>query len=93
MADAYPDTESADLVPWRELEAFEATAQGHYFTIFPAGLQRLDALLAMISGAQRSIRAFYYMFVDDDTGRRVRDALAQAARQCPARREEASLKR
>lgn len=80
MADAYPDKESAGPAPWRELETFEITAQGHGFTVFPAGSQRLDALLEMISGAKRSIRLFYYMFVDDDTGQRVRDALAQAAR-------------
>lgn len=48
-------------------------------TFYPAGRDRLDALIELIDGAQSSFCAFYYMFVEDDVGEQVRDALVRAA--------------
>ena len=42
------------------------------------GPARLDALLTLIDQAQTSLRLLYYIYVDDETGRRVRDALGAA---------------
>lgn len=51
---------------------------GHGFTLLPEGPARLDALIRMIDGAETSIRLLFYIFVDDDCGRRVRAALLAA---------------
>lgn len=37
-------------------------------------------LIALIDGAQESLRLFYYIFADDESGRLVRDCLEDAAR-------------
>ncbi|WP_019834239.1 phospholipase D-like domain-containing protein [Sphingomonas sp. PR090111-T3T-6A] len=39
---------------------------------------RLDALMALIDGAERELRLLYYIFTDDAVGIRVRDALTAA---------------
>ncbi|NIJ34551.1 phospholipase D-like domain-containing protein [Sphingomonas oligoaromativorans] len=39
---------------------------------------RLDALMALIDGAERELRLLYYIFSDDAVGVRVRDALVAA---------------
>lgn len=43
------------------------------------GPARLEALIALIEGAERSLRLLYYIFADDEAGRRVRAALLAAA--------------
>ncbi|MDG5751928.1 phosphatidylserine/phosphatidylglycerophosphate/cardiolipin synthase family protein [Qipengyuania sp. XHP0211] len=67
-------------VVWQDDEPFHVEAQGHSLTIYPAGEDRLEALVELINGAQSSLRLFYYMFVDDEIGTRVRNALVEAAR-------------
>ncbi len=52
---------------------------GNRLTLLPDGPARLDALIAMIDGAEASLRILYYIWEDDATGRRVRDALAAAS--------------
>ncbi|WP_288458443.1 phosphatidylserine/phosphatidylglycerophosphate/cardiolipin synthase family protein [uncultured Sphingomonas sp.] len=49
-------------------------------TLLDTGPRRLDALLALIDGARRSLRILYYIYADDESGRRVNAALAAAAR-------------
>ncbi len=51
---------------------------GNRLTLLSEGPQRLDALIALIDGARESLRILYYMFKDDESGRRVRDALLAA---------------
>ena len=51
---------------------------GHSFTLMPDGPERLDALVALIDNARVSIRLLYYIFVEDEAGQRVRDALIAA---------------
>lgn len=43
------------------------------------GPARLEALVALIDGAAASLRVLYYIYADDASGRRVRDALVAAA--------------
>ena len=48
-------------------------------TLLADGPERLAALLDLIEGARESLRFLYYMFVDDASGTRIRDALIVAA--------------
>lgn len=62
----------------RPAAAKSFTVDGNRLTPLTGGTQRLDALLALIDGAQHSLRLLYYIYSDDPAGRRVRDALAAA---------------
>jgi cardiolipin synthase len=53
---------------------------GNRLTLLADGARRLEALIELIEGAERSLRILYYIFLEDETGRRVRDALVAAAR-------------
>jgi cardiolipin synthase len=52
---------------------------GNRLTLLADGPERLEALLDLIGGAERSLRFLYYMFMDDASGTKVRDALIAAA--------------
>lgn len=65
---------------YRDPESFVVDAQGHSFTFYPHGADRLEALLDLVAGAKQSLDLFYYMFQDDDAGTKVRDALVEAAK-------------
>jgi cardiolipin synthase A/B len=56
-----------------------AQVDGNRLTLLPDGPERLDALVALIDGAERTLRLLYYMFDADSAGTRVRDALLAAA--------------
>ena len=56
-----------------------ATVAGNRLTLLADGPERLEALIALIEGARTSLRILYYMFLDDESGRRVRDALIAAS--------------
>lgn len=51
---------------------------GNRLTLLSDGAKRLDALIALIDGAQTSLRLLYYMFSGDHAGQRVRAALHRA---------------
>ena len=53
---------------------------GNRLEVIDTGEGRLHALLALIAGAERSIKFLMYMFNADETGELVRDALVEAAR-------------
>jgi cardiolipin synthase len=53
---------------------------GNRLTLLPDGPERLEALIALIDGAAESLRVLYYIWEDDEAGRRVRDAMVAAAR-------------
>ena len=53
---------------------------GHRLTLLADGPERLEALIALIDGARESLRILYYIWENDRSGRRVRDALVAAAR-------------
>jgi len=52
---------------------------GNRLTVLSDGPDRLEALIALIDGAKESLRILYYIWLNDETGRRVRDALVAAA--------------
>ncbi|MFN4113409.1 MAG: phospholipase D-like domain-containing protein [Sphingomonadaceae bacterium] len=64
---------------FRDEEPFALTAQGQALTFFPAGKDRLQALLTLIHGAQQNLRLCFYIFLEDEAGVQVRDALIAAA--------------
>ena len=53
---------------------------GARLTLLDPGPRRLDAILALIEVARRSLRFLYDIYADDETGRRVNAALTEAAR-------------
>ena len=53
---------------------------GNRLTVQTGGHERLDALIALIDDAKESLRILYYIWLDDESGRRVRDALIAAAK-------------
>ncbi len=71
---------AAGTPAYRDPPPFRVTAQGHDLGFYPAGKDRLDALLALIGGAEATLRMCFYIFAEDDVSRQVRDALIEAAR-------------
>ncbi len=63
-----------------EAPPFTVEAQGQKLKFYPAGKDRLAALLDLIASARSSIRMCFYIFAEDDSGVSVRDALTDAAR-------------
>ncbi|WP_298671297.1 phosphatidylserine/phosphatidylglycerophosphate/cardiolipin synthase family protein [uncultured Sphingomonas sp.] len=55
------------------------TVDGNRLTLITEGPALLDALIALIEGAQASLRILYYIYADDESGRRVNEALIAAA--------------
>ncbi|MGH6612851.1 phospholipase D-like domain-containing protein [Sphingomonas sp.] len=55
------------------------TVEGNRLTMLDTGPRRIEALIALIDGAQHSLRVLYYIYVDDAAGARVRGALIAAA--------------
>ena len=56
-----------------------STVDGNRLTLLDTGRSRIEALIALIDGAERSLRLLYYIYADDATGRRVNAALIRAA--------------
>ncbi|WP_260482830.1 phospholipase D-like domain-containing protein [Sphingomicrobium flavum] len=52
---------------------------GNMLALYDSGEARLKLLLDEIEGARRSIRMLFYMFLDDECGSQVLDALVRAA--------------
>ena len=72
------------VTPARDVQTFAMdrpsfTVDGNRLTLLPEGPERLRALIDLIDGAWRSLRILYYIYADDDSGRRVNAALAAAA--------------
>jgi len=59
---------------------FHVEAQGQSLRFYPAGRDRLQALLALIDSAQATLKVCFYIFAEDETSIQVRNALAAAAR-------------
>jgi cardiolipin synthase len=55
------------------------TVEGNRLTLLPDGPERFEALLDLIRRAERTLRVLYYIYVDDDAGAAVRQALIDAA--------------
>ena len=70
----------ADLseAPFVDAEQFSVELEDHRFWFYPAGVDRLKALVELIDQAQRDLHLFYYLFQADYSGHQVRDALVRA---------------
>jgi cardiolipin synthase len=68
----------AEASPQETKPEISADVEGNRLTLLPSGPGRLDDLIALIDGASRSLRLLYYIFEDDRSGTRVRDALLAA---------------
>jgi cardiolipin synthase len=55
------------------------TVDGNQLTMLDTGPRRLEALIDLIAGAERTLRIIYYIYVDDAAGARVRQAMIDAA--------------
>ena len=64
---------------YRDPPPFTVKAQGQEMTFYAAGADRFAALLALIDSARESLRMSFYIFAEDASGARVRDALTAAA--------------
>jgi cardiolipin synthase len=51
---------------------------GDRLTMLDTGPRRLEALITLIAGARHSLRILYYIYVDDDAGTKVRQAMIDA---------------
>ena len=69
---ASPDAMSESVIAPMEVA-------GNRLTVLTDGPERLEALIALIDDAKESLRILYYIWLNDETGRRVRDALVAAA--------------
>ena len=56
----------------------QLSVNGNRLTLLTGGPERLEALVALIDGAQHSLRLLYYTFLGDSAGQRVKDALLKA---------------
>jgi cardiolipin synthase len=65
-------------VPYRDPPPFALAAQGHAFTFYAGGADRLKRLLELIDSAETSIRMCFYIFADDVAGRAVLEAMLAA---------------
>lgn len=65
---------------FEDAKPFEVSVAGHRIAIFPAGADRLAALLDAIDHAEVSLYGFFYLFQADEAGETVRAALIAAAR-------------
>ena len=63
-----------------ELHGPRLTIDGNQLQALPVGSERLEAILDLINNARQSLRLIFYIFGNDEAGRRVRDALVEAAR-------------
>ncbi len=52
---------------------------GNRLSLLTGGRERLDALVALIDGAQTSLKLLYYIYADDAAGQRIHNALITAA--------------
>jgi cardiolipin synthase len=75
---ASPRTAAAKKPSKAEKAARSLKVDGNQLTLLPDGPERLEALIALIDGAKRSLRLLYYMYLADESGARVRDAILRA---------------
>ena len=68
----------AEANPAAAPPAFSAEVTGNRLTLITGGTERMDALIGLIDGAKESLRLLFYIFKDDASGIRVRDALLAA---------------
>lgn len=76
MARAMNAADAIGAGTYRPDETF--VVAGNRLALLVEGPERLEALIALIEGAERSLRLLYYTYAADNAGRRVRGALIAA---------------
>jgi cardiolipin synthase len=72
--------EQSTAAPGEAAAPICATLEGNRLALIESGKGRLQALLELIRGAEKSLRLLFYIFAADRSGTLVRDALTEAAR-------------
>ncbi|AKH42763.1 cardiolipin synthase [Altererythrobacter atlanticus] len=67
------------MADYRDPAPFFHHSHGVDLGFYPAGHDRLHILLQLIGEARQSLKLAFYIFAMDEAGRKLRDALAQAA--------------
>ena len=67
-----------DSIPAAD-STIRATVEGNRLELIESGVARLDELLRIIANAEESLRIIFYIYDSDESGRRVREALVEAA--------------
>jgi cardiolipin synthase len=70
----------ADRSPPATTPAIVAQVADNRLTLLPDGPERLEALIALIESARVELRVLYYIYKQDQSGTRVRDALVASCR-------------
>jgi cardiolipin synthase len=65
-------------MPLPSLPDCSLTVDGNRLTLVTEGPARLEALLALIDGAEETLRILYYIFTNDEAGEKVKQALFRA---------------
>ena len=74
------ETALAEAAKYRDPAPFHAQVEGLELGFYPAGSDRLSALLEVIEAARSSLKLAFYIFTPDRVGTMVRDALVGAAK-------------
>lgn len=61
------------------IQSLAFDVDGNRLSLLSEGPARLDALVALIGSAQQRLKLLYYIYSDDDAGRRVHEALLAAS--------------
>lgn len=61
----------------RDTDAF--VVEGNALRLLTGGRERMRELLALVDGAQRSVRLLYYIYEDDEAGQALGEAMIRAA--------------
>lgn len=73
------NAEQPTLHPSDEAGPIRATVAGNRLELIETGVGRLNAILGLIRGAERSVRLLFYIFGNDASSTKIRDALVEAA--------------
>lgn len=65
-------------LPTRQADDALLPVDGNLLTLLESGQDQLAALIALIDDARQSLRLLYYIYADDRSGHRIRDALIAA---------------
>ncbi|WP_417321561.1 phospholipase D-like domain-containing protein [Erythrobacter aureus] len=71
---------SEDAASYSDPEPFSLVAQGQSLTFYPAGKDRREALMELVSSALERLDVCFYIFAEDDVSTQLRDGLCAAAR-------------
>ncbi|WP_158611052.1 phospholipase D-like domain-containing protein [Aurantiacibacter spongiae] len=74
------NADPADPASYTDPPPFRGSAHGVDLVFYPAGKDRMRALVELIEGARQSLQVAFYIFAKDASGTTIRDALVAAAK-------------